>query len=515
MTFSVSDKFNITTHFLDRPAGLHPDRLAVAGVAGTMTYAELGALTNRVGNALLADGVKRGQRVLIALPDSPELIAAFLAAAKIGAIAVPVNPLSRSSDFAYYAADCGAAVAIVFGEALEEFLAAREHGVPEKLIVLGTRPSTSRGQEITPWQEWMQNHSPELQAAATCHTDPAFILYTSGSTGGPKGAVHQHKDMLFTFETFARGILNIQPGDRCFSVSKLFFAYGLGNGLYFPLGAGASTVLHPQRPRPEDVFEIVQTHRPTLFFSVPTFYAALLRAAEHRNVDFSSVRAAVSAGEALPVEVFEKFRRRFSLEIIDAIGSTEMLHMFISSVPGRIRPGSCGFPLPGYEARIVGEAGVEVASGEIGNLLVRGQSAFSEYWNKPEKTALVKQDGWVVTGDKFFCDADGYYFYCGRADDMMKIAGMWVSPAEVENAVLGHPAVAEVAVVGREAEGLTRMVAHVVLREGVQPADELINEIRNCVRARLVGFKCPQEFRFVKSLPQTATGKLQRFRLRQ
>ncbi len=515
MTVSVPDRFNIATHFLDRPAAAHPERVAIAGEPASVTYAELAALTNRVGNALLASGVEKGQRVLMALPDSAELIAAFLGAAKIGAIAVPLNPLSRGADFAYYSADCGAAVAIVLGEALEEFLAAREHGVPEKLIVLGSHSAGTHRKEMKQWRDWIQGCSPDLDAEPTSAADPAFILYTSGSTGGPKGAVHQHKDMLFTFEAFARGILNIQPEDRCFSVSKLFFAYGLGNGLYFPLGAGASTVLNPARPRPEDAFALIEKYRPTIFFTVPTFYAAMLHAAEHHKVDFSSVRAAVSAGEALPAEIFEKFKSRFGLEIIDAIGSTEMLHMFISNVPGKSRAGTCGFPLPGYEARIVDEAGKPVQDGETGNLYVRGGSAFSEYWNKPEKTELTKHDGWVLTGDKFYRDADGYYVYCGRADDMMKIAGMWVSPSEVENALLSHPAVAEAAVVGLEAEGLTRMVAHVVLRPGARSGEEMTEAIRNWVRARLVSFKCPREIRIVESLPQTATGKIQRFKLRQ
>ncbi len=515
MTLSIPRNFNIAEYFLDRPAAEHPDRVAIAGEPRRITYSELAAITNRAGNALRASGVQTGQRVLIALPDCAEWMAAFLGAAKIGAIAVPVNPLSRSADFAYYSADCGAAVAIVQGAVLGEFLAAREHGVPERLIVLGDHAANARAEELLEWREWIAAQPESLVAEPTAATDPAFILYTSGSTGGPKGAVHQHKDMLVTSEAFAKGILEITPQDRCLSVSKLFFAYGLGNGLSFPLSVGASTVLHPERPRPDSVLAMVEEHRPTLFFSVPTFYAALLREAEERTVDFSSVRMAVSAGEALPVEIFEKFRRRFGLEIVDAIGSTEMLHMFISNVPGKIRPGSCGVPLPGYDARIVDEGGKPVGQGEIGNLWVRGPSAFAEYWNKPEKTALAQRDGWVITGDKFYLNADGFYFYCGRADDMMKVAGMWVSPAEVENAILSHPAVAGAAVVGKDVNGLTRMTGHVVLRPGFEVSPEVAEGIRQVVRSKLVAFKCPQEIVFVKELPQTATGKIQRFRIRE
>lgn len=513
MTLHIPEQFNIAEHFLDGPAQRHPERVAIAGDPAPMTYGELSALTNRAGNAIRAE-CGPGQRVLIALPDSAEFIAAFLGAVKVGAIAVPVNPLSRGADFAYYAADCGAAVAIVHASILAEFLSAREHGVPERIVVVGDGQDATVRVDFARWHEWTQKQSIQLESARTRATDPAFILYTSGSTGGPKGAVHRHQDMLATSETFARGILNITEDDRTLSVSKLFFAYGLGNGMYFPLGAGASTVLNPERPRPDKIIEMVAQHRPTLFFSVPTFYAALLREAENRKVDFSSVRLAVSAGEALAVEIFEQFKKRFGLEILDAIGSTEMLHMFISNVPGKIRPGSCGFPLPGYDAKIVDDAAAPVADGSIGNLWVRGPSAFSEYWNKPEKTQAARNGDWVLTGDKFYRDADGYYFYCGRADDMMKVSGLWVSPAEVENALLSHPAVAEAAAVGREAGGLTRLVAHVVLKDGTAPAPSLESDLRAHVRSHLVAYKCPQEFVFVEELPKTATGKIQRFKLR-
>lgn len=514
MTLHIPEHFNIAEHFLDRLARQHPQRVAIAGEPPSVTYGELSALANRAGNALIAAGVQPGQRVLIALPDSAEFIAAFMGAAKVGAIAVPVNPLSRGADFAYYAADCGAAIAVVNASILDEFLSAREHGVPEKVVVVGEGSSVARRANFARWDEWTQAQPPDLAAASTRATDSAFILYTSGSTGGPKGAVHRHQDMLATSETFARGVLNISERDRTLSVSKLFFAYGLGNGMYFPLGAGASTVLNPERPRPEKIIEMVEKYRPTLFFSVPTFYAALLREAESRPVDFSSVRMTVSAGEALPVEIFEQFRKRFGLEILDAIGSTEMLHMFISNLPGKIRPGSCGFPLPGYEAKIVDETAAPVADGNIGNLWVRGPSAFAEYWNKPEKTLASRDGDWVLTGDKFYRDAEGYYFYCGRADDMMKVSGLWVSPAEVENTLLSHPAVAEAAAVGREVGGLARLLAHVVLKDGLAAGPTLENDLRAHVRARLVAYKCPQEFLFVKELPKTATGKIQRFKLR-
>ena len=343
------------------------------------------------------------------------------------------------------------------------------------------------------------------------------MLYTSGSGGTPKAAVHRHGDMLVATRNYAQGVLGLRAHDVTFSTSKLFFAYGLGNGMYFPLALGASTLLNPRRTNVPDVIELVSKHRPTIFFAVPTLYAAILREAETEGqaLDFSSFRLCVSAGETLPAEIFERWKRTTGLEILDGIGSTEMLHIFISSRAGKCRPGSCGIPVPGYEAKIVGEGFEDVATGEIGNLWVRGDSAFSEYWQIPELTAHTKRGEWVVTGDKFFRDADRYYHYCGRADDMLKVAGMWVSPMEVENAILGHPQVTEAAVVGAtDTRGLTFAVAYVTLRAGCQGSNELAEEIRGHVKARLVSHKVPREIRFSSELPKTVTGKIQRFKLR-
>jgi benzoate-CoA ligase len=505
-------RFNLAEWLLDGAARAHADRMAIAGSGRAVSYGELAEMVNRAGNALQGLGCGAGDRVLLILPDSAEFIAAFLGAAKIGAIAVPVNPLSRAADLAYYAGDCGAAAAVVHAVALPEFVQAK--ALPdEKVLVCGGDGAAEDG--LRRWEECLAAASSDLTAADTRESDAAFFLYTSGSTGGPKAAVHAHKDMRVTTGAFARNILGITPQDRTLSVSKLFFAYGLGNGLYFPLAAGASTVLLPERPRAEVVLDAVARYRPTLFFSVPTFYAGLLRAAETQPADFSAVRLAVSAGEALPVEIFEKFKQRFGLEIVDAIGSTEMLHMFISSVPGRIRPGSCGVPLEGYGAQIVDEKDQPVAEGVVGNLWVRGGSAFAEYWQQPEKTAAARRGDWVVTGDKFYRDTEGYYFYCGRADDMMKVSGMWVAPGEVENALLAHPAVAEAAAAGLNQGGLTQLTTWVVLRDGEAGGEELAEELRQFVRSKLVAYKCPEQVRFVAELPKTATGKIQRFKLRE
>lgn len=507
---------NIASFFLDGPAGRHPDRVAILGDPQAVSYGELARLANRVGNALIAQGCLRGDRVLIVLPDSAEFIAAFFGSAKIGAIAVPVNPMARAADYAHYLADCTPRFAIVHSEALPEFRACRNTAPQTTIVFVGNESAETADLRLLSWSTFLDAALDTLSAAETTPFDSAFLLYTSGSGGLPNGAIHQHKDMLVASQAFAQGVLGLREDDITFSVSKLFFAYGLGNAMYFPFSVGGKTVLNPERPRVEKVAEIVAHHRPTVFFAVPTFYGALLAEAERNAaVDFSSVRLAVSAGETLPPEIFERFRRRFGLEILDGIGSTEMLHIFVSSRPGAQRPGSCGTPVPGYEARIVDEEGREVSAGTIGNLLVRGESAFAGYWNNPQLTSRVKQGEWISTGDKFARDADGYYFYSGRANDMLKISGMWVSPMEIKNALLGHPLVAEAAVVARAEEtGLTQAVAFVVLKNGSMGSPELAREIREHVKLRLAAYKCPRQVRFCGELPKTATGKIQRFKLR-
>jgi benzoate-CoA ligase family protein len=510
------EHFNIASHFLDEPARRHPGRIAILGEPREVCYEELAQLASRVGNALLSDGCERGDRVLIALPDSAEFIAAFFGAAKIGAVAVPVNSMARAADYAHYFRDCGPRIAIVHSSAVAEFVRGLGESPQATLVLTGDENAYTGGLKCLYWNEWVGASSTRLTPIATTPFDSAALLYTSGSGGTPNGAVHQHKDMLVASRGFAQEVLGLGASDITFSVSKLFFAYGLGNAMYFPLSVGAQTLLNPERTNVRKVAELVSSRRPTVFFAVPTFYAALLReAGRNTEMDFSSVRLAVSAGETLPIEIYEKFRRRFGLEILDGIGSTEMLHIFCSGRPGAVRPGSCGIPTPGYVARIVDDEGRDVGHGEMGNLWVSGASAFACYWNKPELTARVKQREWVSTGDKFIRDADGYYFYCGRSGDMLKVSGMWVSPIEIENVLLAHPLVAEAAAVGiTDVDGLTQTVAFVVLQHGLTGSAELAHEIREQARAQLVPYKCPREVRFCAELPKTATGKVQRFKLR-
>ena len=513
MALEIPSRFNIAEWFIDRPAEAHPERIAILGEPAVVRYGELRDLANRAGNALLASGCARGDRVLVVLRDSAEFVAAFFGAAKIGAIPVPVNSFARTADYSFYLLDSGASIAIVDETALSEFLPAAEGKNVQVVVVAGANPGASG--ELA-WAEWIASASPELSTCTAAACDPAFLLYTSGSGGRPKAAVHQHKDMLVATRSYAEGVLGIRADDRFLSVSKLFFAYGLGNGMYFPLCVGASTILNPERTRIDRVVELVARHRPTIFFGVPTFYAALLQEFNRGlAVDLSSVRLAVSAGEPLPAEVFNHFRERFGIEILDGIGSTEMLHIFISNRPGTARPGACGTPVPNYEVRIADDSGQPCGAEEIGNLFVKGESAFAEYWQEPEYTARVKTGGWVATGDKFSCDVDGYYHYSGRSDDMMKVSGMWVSPIEVENALLGDERIAEAAVVGMTDDaGLVKPIAYVVLTAGIQPHPEIAKAIEEAVRARLVHYKCPREFHFVEALPKTVTGKIQRYLLR-
>ncbi|MGB8592097.1 MAG: benzoate-CoA ligase family protein, partial [Candidatus Acidiferrales bacterium] len=418
----IPPQFNIAEEFVFRRAREHPDRLAILGEPNPVSYRQLAHEVNRVAEALRCSGVQAGDRVLIALPDSLEFIAAFFGAAKIAAIAVPVNTLSRAADFAHYLENSGARIAVVHATALPEFAPAADAATPTlgSIVIVSdsNRELNSAAANRIAWSDWLPDASSDSPVNMTAAKDPAFFLYTSGSGGRPKGAVHRHQDMLAASHGFAQGVLGLRSDDRTYSVSKLYFAYGLGNGMYFPFHAGASTILDPERPRPERAAAIVARYRPTVFFSVPTFYAALLREVDRGlALDFSSVRMAVSAGETLPAEIFDRFRKRFGIEILDGIGSTEMLQMFLSSRPDEARPGSCGKEVPGYEAKILHENGQSVRDGEMGNLWIKGESAFAEYWKIPELTARTKQGEWVATGDKFTRDADGYFHYCGRADD--------------------------------------------------------------------------------------------------
>ncbi len=538
----VPEQFNVATAFLDRHIiegrGAKP---AIYYEGATYTYAQIAELANRVGNGLLELGLDMEQRVGLLLLDSPQFAAAFFGAIKIGAVPVPMNTMLRPEDYVYMLNDSRAHILLIHAvlwqplqsivpqlKYLRHVVVVENVGVPlvgtqapsVPLVATQTPVGPSLAGTKTPtvhdFDQWVDKASSSLEAAETSKDDSAFWLYSSGSTGFPKGCVHLQHDMIYCTEYYAKPILGIYEDDITFSSAKLFFAYGLGNNLYFPFGVGASAVHYPGRTVAEDMFKVVEQYRPTIFYGVPTLYASMLALPDaSKRFDFSSVRLCVSAGEALPADILQRFQQTFGVEILDGIGSTEILHIFISNYVGEIQPGSSGKVVPGYEALIADESGHAVPQGDIGNLLIRGDSTAAYYWNKHEKTKDVINGHWIHTGDKYYQDADGYFWYCGRADDMLKVSGQWVSPIEVENALIAHPAVLESAVVGDfDAEQLLKPKAYVVLRPGYTPSDTLANELRAFVKGRLLPYKYPRWIAFTTELPKTATGKIQRFKLR-
>jgi benzoate-CoA ligase len=509
----LPSEFNVATYFVDRNVEEgRGTRTAFICDGRTLTYADVQDLANRTGNALLELGVRMEQRVLILCLDAPEFLGAFWGAIKIGAIPVPVNTLMRAADYLYFLNDSRAQVAVISAPLLAEagpILAQAPH--LEHVLVAGGH----EGPYLS-YEQRVAKASSALEPARTSRDDAAFWLYSSGSTGFPKGAVHLHHDMVVCLEGYAKGVLGMRETDRVFSAAKLFFAYGLGNGGYFPMGVGAESVLSAHRPMPEGVFEILARQRPTIFFGVPTLYAGMLAVKDaDQRFDLSSLRLCVSAGEALPDEIYTRWRERFGVEIVDGIGTTEILHIFLSNRPGQARPGSSGVPVPGYEAMITDDAGLPVSRGEIGNLRVKGDSTMAYYWNKHEKTKETLLGPWINTGDKYSQDDDGYFWYAGRADDMLKVGGIWVSPVEVELTLVRHPAVLEAAVVGKEDdERLVKPKAFVVLKDPAAASPALVDELRGFVKDKIAPYKYPRWIEFVPELPKTATGKIQRFKLR-
>jgi 4-hydroxybenzoate-CoA ligase len=523
----LPEVFNAATHFVDRNvAEGRGAKVAIECGDERVTYAQLAERVSRFGSALRALGVQPEQRVALILQDTPAFAVSFFGAIKAGIVPVPLNTLWRAKDYAHAIGDSGARALVISASLLREFDAidrARLPRLDHVVIVGGPSPDgTARLGEID-FETLLAGGSPALDPEPTHKDAMAFWLYSSGSTGGPKGCVHLQHDMYVCAEAYAKGVLGVRESDRCFSAAKLFFAYGLGNALYMPMAVGATSILLPDPPTAPRVYEIIETHKPTLFFSVPTNFGMLLSHlrngseghADDGDFDLSSVRYAVSAGEALPEPLFRRFKQRFGVEILDAIGSTECLHMFIANYPGRVRPGSSGELVPGYEARIVDDDGQPLAVGEMGNLLIKGDSTCAYYWNQHEKTKQTIQGDWIRTGDKYSRDADGYFWYGGRTDDMLKAGGIWVSPVEIENVLIDHEAVQECAVIGRDdGHGLSKPFAYVVLKAQVIGTPELAAALQAFVRERLAEYKRPRGVEFVSELPKTATGKLQRFRLR-
>ena len=528
----LPDQFNAATYFIDRHlAEGRGEKIAIEAGEARVSYRLLGERVNRFGNALRQLGVRIEERVLLLLLDGPEFAFSFFGAIKIGAVPVPVNTLLKPTDYQYILNNSRARVAVVSESLHPQIQNIRSEHLRylQHVIVAGATPTAG----TLSFADLVEQNSSQLEAEITSKDDAAFWLYSSGSTGPPKACVHLQHDMVVCAERYAKGILGMTESDRCFSVAKLFFAYGLGNALYFPLAVGATSILWPGAPKPNHVFEVIERHRPTLFYSVPSNYAALLAhesgkghvgtaapdspgAQSSPDFDLSSVRYGISAGEALPAAIFHRFKKRFNVEILDAIGSTEVLHMFIANRPGAVRPGSSGEIIPGYEARIVDECDQPTKPGEIGNLLVKSDSTCSHYWNQHEKSKNTIEGHWIRTGDKYYQDGDGYFWYAGRSDDMLKCSGAWVSPIEIESVLVEHPAVQEAAVIGREDhDQLLKPAAYVILRNGTSSTPSLARELQEFVISRLPIFKRPRWVEFVDDLPKTGTGKLQRYKLRE
>jgi benzoate-CoA ligase family protein len=486
------------------------DKVAIHFANEQITYRELARRVNRFGSALRDLGTRREERVVLVLNDSPAFPIAFFGAIRAGCVPVPSNPLLKWEDQRYFIADSYARAVVVDLEHYGKVQKALE-GHPEKVEVIvanGTAPGARALDDM------LQGGRDEMSPADTHRDDIAFMLYSSGSTGNPKGVVHLQHDILFTCETYARHILNIQERDIAFSSSKLFHAYGLGNNMSFPYWAGATTVLYSGRPAPQAILETIQRYRPTIFFSVPTLYNAVLNFADARKYDLSSIRMCISAAEALPPEIWRRWKETFGLTILDGIGTTEMLHIFMSNAADAVKPGSSGKPVPGYDISVVDDDGRPVKPGEAGNLLVRGDSAAPYYWHFHEKSKATMVGEWMRTGDWYRVGEDGFYWYEGRADDMMKVGGLWVSPVEVENVLIEHTAVVEAAVVGVPVEGLNRMKAYIILQDGYAGSPALMEELQSWCKDRLARYQYPQIVEFVPDLPKTITGKIQRFKLR-
>jgi benzoate-CoA ligase family protein len=515
--------FNAAEWLVTRHAVTAPDRRAITAIGldgglRTLSYGELETEIRRFAAALLASGVRPEERLLLCMGDTPELLTAFLAGLRIGAVPVPVSTMLKPRDIAVLARDSRARLVALSSEFTD--LAPAVGALPDlaDVVVLtegGPLPEVE-GTRVRDWGTFVAAGADFAERAATPYPtvadSPAFWLYTSGTTGTPKGAMHRHGSLRDTAETYARDVLAIGPDDVTFSVAKFFFAYGLGNTMTFPFSVGAATVLDRSRPSPAGTLKVLKDLRPTLFFGGPTYYAALLAAGLPHDA-FASVRACVSAGEAFPAALFERFTSTFGVEMLDGIGSTEMLHIFISGRPGRTRAGATGEIVAGYDAKIVDDDGNPVPDGVPGNLFVRGSSAATGYWCRMETTRLVFQGHWVRTGDTYVRSADGYYSSLGRTDDIIKAGGIWVSPTEVEERLRQHPQVAQVVVVSVPDEaGLDKPVACTVL---VPAATATVEDLVAFCREGLASFKRPRNVLVFDELPTTATGKLQRYRIRE
>jgi benzoate-CoA ligase family protein len=510
MKVELPDIYNAATTFVDENIAVgRGARTAIYYQDQTFTYQDVYENVNRTGNALKELGVEIEHRVLLVLPDSPEFAFSFFGAIKMGAVPIPTNPWMAAKDYEYLINDSRARLVIAHESVLPEIEKIWDRTrFLKQVIVVGN----ARAKALS-YESLIDKASAKLDAEATSKDDVCFWAYTSGSTGAPKGAVHLQHDMITISDLFVKPVLGMNENDLCFSASKMFFSYGLGNSLYFPFRFGASTVLWPEKPDPEKILQVIEKYRPTFFFSVPTLFARFLRV--EKKYDLSSLRICLSSGEPLPPAIFHHWKERTGLELLDVVGSTEATHDFLANRPGRAKAGSSGEVTPAFEAKIVDDEGREVPVGEVGNLMVKGDANAPYYWNKHEQTKRMMQGEWLKTGDTYYCDEEGYYWYCGRSDDMLKVGGLWVSPIEIENTLMEHAAVLEVGVIGAtDADGLLKPKAYVLLKSEFKACHELQIELQTYVKNKLAPYKYPRWIEFVDDLPKTVTGKIQRFRLR-
>jgi len=487
------------------------DKVAFRDGHASLTYGALAERVDRCANALRGLGLEPEQRVLLILLDTVDFPVAFLGAIKAGIVPVPVNTLLTSADYDFMLRDSRAR-AVIVSDALYDKVAGVLADQPAlRHVIVSGAESHGRAR----FSDLLAKAEPRAAAAPTSADDACFWLYSSGSTGAPKGVVHLHSHLVLTADLYAKPILGIRESDTVYSAAKLFFAYGLGNALTFPMAVGASSVLLPERPTPASVSKILREDRPTIFYGVPTLYAALLAYNDLLKREELALRRCVSAGEALPEEIGRRWTERMGVEILDGIGSTEMLHIFLSNRPGDVRYGTTGRPVPGYELRLIGEDGNPVPVGEIGELQISGPTSAPFYWNQRERSRATFLGPWTRSGDKYKQDADGYFTYCGRTDDMLKVGGIYVSPFEVEAALMTHESVLEAAVIGdADEQKLIKPRAYVVVKPGVRPDPALAEALQEHVRSRLARYKYPRWIEFIEELPKTATGKIQRFKLR-
>ncbi|MBK6803675.1 MAG: benzoate-CoA ligase family protein [Betaproteobacteria bacterium] len=482
---------------------------------GRTTFGELAARVNRFANALVELGMRPEERVLVCLLDSVDFPTAFLGSIKAGIVPVAANTLLTPTDYAYMLDDSRARTLVVSGALLPSFLPILAGMKHLKHVIVSGDGQAARPAHALDFDALLKNADDAFDAAPTTRDDVCFWLYSSGSTGAPKGTMHIHSSLVTTAYLHGGPVVGVREDDVLFSAAKLFFAYGLGNALTYTLAFGTTTILMAERPTPEAVFKRLKEHRPTIFYGVPTLFAMMMASAALPKREEVAIRLCTSAGEALPEHVGKRFSQHFGVDILDGLGSTEMLHVYLSNRPGDVRYGTSGRPVPGYRLRVVDDEGAPVADGEVGELQVNGPTSAQGYWNNREKSHATFQGPWTRSGDKYRVDTDGRYVYSGRTDDMLKVGGIYVSPIEVESALVTHEAVLEAAVVGREdADKLVKPMAYVVLKSGRTPSETLAGELREHVKLHLAPYKFPRWVEFLDELPKTATGKIQRFKLR-